>query len=280
MRPTKCMAEKKQEEDVTDIKWWGLTDIGRFRKSNEDAFLALALDGFQVKHLGKVGESQLNEHDYIFAVSDGMGGAKAGEFASRIAVEKITYLFPHKREKQPQEDCLDLLKELFTQIHEEIMKISNSYEECKGMGATLSLCRIRAGRIDFCHIGDSRIYQIRDGEIRQLTQDHTHVGWLYQQGKLNEREARNHPGRNALQQVLGGKTQFLQHDTGSIKHEPGDTYLLCTDGVIEGLWDRGLMRQIISPLPNDERNPAERIVLEAVAEDGRDNATAVVLQIG
>ncbi|MBT7853271.1 MAG: serine/threonine-protein phosphatase, partial [Opitutae bacterium] len=63
-------------------------------------------------------------------------------------------------------------------------------------------------------------------------------------------------------------------------HEPGDTYLLCTDGVIEGLWDRGLMRQIISPLPNDERNPAERIVLEAVAEDGRDNATAVVLQIG
>ena len=105
------------------------------------------------------------------------------------------------------------------------------------------------------------------------------MGWLYHQGKLNEREARNHPGRNALQQVLGGKTQFLQHDTGSIRHQPGDAYLLCTDGVVEGLWDRGLMRQIISPLPNDKRNPAERIVLEAVAEDGRDNATAVVLQI-
>ena len=77
------------------IQWWGLTDTGRYRKNNEDAFLALALDGFQVKHLGKVGESQLEDHDYIFAVSDGMGGANAGEFASRIAIEKITYLFPH-----------------------------------------------------------------------------------------------------------------------------------------------------------------------------------------
>ena len=273
------MDAKNHENKVHGIKWWGLTDTGRFRKSNEDALLALALDGFQVKHLGKVGESQLAEHDYIFAVSDGMGGAKAGEFASRIAVEKITYLFPHKRETRPKEDCLDLLKELFNQIHEEILKISNSYEECKGMGATLSLCRIREGQIDFCHVGDSRIYQIRDGEIRQLTQDHTHVGWLYHQGTLNEREARNHPGRNALQQVLGGKTQFLQHDTGSIQHEPGDAYLLCTDGVVEGLWDRGLMRQIISPLPNDGRNPAERIVQEAVAEDGRDNTTAVVIKL-
>lgn len=261
------------------IQWWSLTDTGRYRKNNEDAFLALALDGFQIKHLGKVGESQLEDHDYIFAVSDGMGGANAGEFASRIAIEKITYLFPHKREKRSEDECLELLRELFIQVHEEILKFSSAYIECRGMGATLSLCRIREGRIDFCHVGDSRIYQIRNGKILQLTHDHTHVGWLYRQGKLNEREARNHPRRNTLQQALGGKTQFLKPDTGSIRYESGDHYLLCTDGVIEGLWDRGILRQILSPLPNDKRNPAERIVLEAVAEDGRDNATAVVLQI-
>ena len=74
-------------------------------QSNEDAFLALALDGFQVQYLGKVGNAPLEDHDYIFAVSDGMGGANAGEFASRIAVEKLTYLFPHKREPRTDEEC-------------------------------------------------------------------------------------------------------------------------------------------------------------------------------
>ena len=262
------------------IQWWGLTDTGRYRKSNEDAFLALALDGFQVQYLGKTGTAPLDDHDYIFAVSDGMGGANAGEFASRIAVEKLTYLFPHKREPRSAEECLALLRRLFNEVHMEILKFSNAYAECQGMGATLSLCHLRDGRLDFCHVGDSRIYQVRDGKIHQLTQDHTHVGWLYKQGKLNERQARNHPGRNALQSVLGGKTQFLEPQTGSVLHEPGDHYLLCTDGVVEGLWDRGLLRNLTSPLPADNHNPAERIVQEAVAEDGRDNATALVLAIG
>ena len=262
-----------------EIEWWGLTDIGRYRKSNEDAFLALALDGFQVQYLGKVGNAPLEDHDYIFAVSDGMGGANAGEFASRIAVEKLTYLFPHKREPRTDEECQELLKQLFNEVHEEILKFSKAYDECQGMGATLSLCHLRDGRLDYCHVGDSRIYQIRDGEISQLTQDHTHVGWLYKEGKLNEREVRNHPGRNALQAVLGGKTQFLKPESGSIQYECGDSYLLCTDGVVEGLWDRGLLRNISAPLPNDSRNPAERVVMEAVAEDGRDNSTAVVVRI-
>ncbi len=262
-----------------EIQWWGLTDTGRYRKSNEDAFLALALDGFQVQYLGKTGSAPLDDHDYIFAVSDGMGGANAGEFASRIAVEKLTYLFPHKREPRTAEQCRELLCRLFNEVHEEILKFSDAYAECQGMGATLSLCHLRDGRLDYCHVGDSRIYQVRNGAIQQLTQDHTHVGWLHKQGKLNERQVRNHPGRNALQAVLGGKTQFLQPETGSLQHEPGDHYLLCTDGVVEGLWDRGLLRNIHAPQPDEPRNPAESIVLEAVAEDGRDNATALVLRI-
>ncbi|MDP4694419.1 MAG: serine/threonine-protein phosphatase, partial [Opitutales bacterium] len=76
------------------IQWWGLTDVGRYRKNNEDAFLALTVDGEGVRRLGKYGESGLEATDFIFAVSDGMGGANAGEFASQIAVDKITRLFP------------------------------------------------------------------------------------------------------------------------------------------------------------------------------------------
>ena len=196
-----------------EIEWWGLTDIGRYRKSNEDAFLALALDGFQVQYLGKVGNAPLEDHDYIFAVSDGMGGANAGEFASRIAVEKLTYLFPHKREPRTDEECQELLKQLFNEVHEEILKFSKAYDECQGMGATLSLCHLRDGRLDYCHVGDSRIYQIRDGEISQLTQDHTHVGWLYKEG--NSTSARSEiilaamPFRQCSAEKLNSSNQKL-----------------------------------------------------------------------
>ena len=91
-------------------------------------------------------------------------------------MEKLTYLFPNKREPRTDEECQELLKQLFNEVHEEILKFSKAYDECQGMGATLSLCHLRDGRLDYCHVGDSRIYQIRDGEISQLTQDHTHVG--------------------------------------------------------------------------------------------------------
>ena len=101
------------------VGWSGQTDVGRFRKNNEDAFLALALDGEGVKRLGKFGEADLKTHDFIFAVSDGMGGANAGEFASRIAIDKITNLFPESFRSAAsgiEIGFQDVLSELFDQI--------------------------------------------------------------------------------------------------------------------------------------------------------------------
>lgn len=148
------------------------------------------------------------------------------------------------------------------------------------MGATLSLCWVRPGILYFCHIGDSRIYHLpQEGGIRQLTQDHTHVGWLQFKGEINEREARSHPGRNALQQALGGATQMLHPSMGSVRFEAGDRFLLCTDGLVEGLWDRGMERLIRKPLPHQAEAVAERLVNEAVATDGRDNTTALVFEV-
>ena len=184
------------------IEWSGITDVGRFRKNNEDAFLALAVDGEGVRRLGKYGEAEVESCDFIFAVSDGMGGANAGEFASRVAVDKITRLFPKCfRTAAAGIDIgfQDILTELFLDIHQEIKDLGRHYEELSGMGATLSLCWLRPGWMYFCHIGDSRIYHLpHSGPIRQLTQDHTHVGWQYAQGEINERQARAHPGRTGL----------------------------------------------------------------------------------
>lgn len=265
------------------LRWYGLTDRGRFRKDNQDAFLALSLDGEGVYRLGKFGEADLNAADYIFAVSDGMGGANAGDFASRIATDQITRLFPSSFRASAgglQVGFQDLLTEVYEQIHEELVELGRSYEELSGMGATLSLCWLRPDWLYFSHIGDSRIYHLpAAGGIRQLSHDHTHVGWLQRQGKLREMEARSHPGRNALQQVLGGKNQHLNPQFGAVGYEPGDAFLICSDGLVEGLFNSGMERLIRKPGPLDKGNPAERLVAEAVRTDGKDNTTALVIEL-
>ena len=271
------------DESVATIRWWGLTDVGRFRDNNEDAFLALQVDGEGVRRLGKYGEASVETTDFIFAVSDGMGGANGGEFASQIAVDKITRLFPKTFRTAAEGISVgfqDLLNELFDQIHRELTHMGQAYEEMNGMGATLSLCWVRPGWVYFAHVGDSRIYHLpKDGGIKQVSHDHTHVGWLQRGGKLREMQARSHPGRNALQQVLGGKTQSLSPQFGAIGYESGDSFLVCSDGLVEGLWNSGMKRLIRHPGPLDVGNPAERLIAEAVRTDGKDNTTAVVFEM-
>ena len=265
------------------IQWSGLTDAGRFRKENQDAFLALSLDGEGVYRLGKYGEAGLVDSDYIFAVSDGMGGANAGDFASQVAVDQITRLFPASFRSGAgglRVGFQDLLTEVFESIHKELVQMGRCYEELSGMGATLSLCWVRPEWLYFAHIGDSRIYHLpAAGGIEQVSDDHTHVGWLQRKGKLSEIQARSHPKRNGLQQVLGGKNQHLNPQFGAIGYEPGDQFLICSDGLVEGLFNSGMERLIRNPGPHDRGNPAERLVAEAVRTDGKDNTTALVFQI-
>ena len=149
------------------------------------------------------------------------------------------------------------------------------------MGATLSLMWLTPGKAFFCHAGDSRIYRLnKQGEMTQLTHDHTHAGWLFREGKINEREARNHDDRHALEMSLGGKRKEVVPQTGAVSLNPGDEFILCTDGLVEGLWDRTMVKLIRNPPPYaDSPNPARRLLDEALSVYGRDNTTVVVLKI-
>ena len=150
------------------------------------------------------------------------------------------------------------------------------------MGATLSLCWFTPGWMYFGHIGDSRIYHLAKGSdaIKQLTHDDTHVGWLFRNGQINEREARTHPRRNALNQALGAGHQFIEPHVGAVGHQPGDRFLFCSDGLTDGLWDRQLEELIRTPPEaRQAQNAAHRLVEEAVQNSGRDNTTAVVVEI-
>jgi serine/threonine protein phosphatase PrpC len=264
------------------LYWFGLTDRGKVRKNNEDAFLALQFDAKEIHYLGKIGDAPIAPTDFVFAVSDGMGGANAGEVASRIAVEKIAHLLPRSFQQSAAGLAAgydDVLAELFDRIHAALMDLGRSYEECRGMGATLSLAWFTPGWMYFAHIGDSRIYYLAAGESvpRQVTQDDTHVGWLFRKGEINEREARTHPRRNLLQKALGAGHQFIDPQVGAVGYETGDTFLLCTDGLIDGLDERQLAEQLLAP--EAAANPAQHLVTTAVANSGRDNTTALVVRV-
>ncbi|MEO6785748.1 MAG: protein phosphatase 2C domain-containing protein [Chthoniobacteraceae bacterium] len=254
------------------------------RKNNEDSFLGVQFDAHEVRLLGKIGDASLENADVAFAVSDGMGGAMAGEFASRTTVEKITRLLPRAFKQSAvgiEAGVDDVLDELFTQIHRALLFLGESYEECEGMGVTLSLCWFTPAWMYFAHIGDSRIYYLpASGEMKQLSEDDTFVGWLRRNGKLNEREARDHPRKNILQKALGAGHQFVDPQVGAVGYEKGDTFVLCTDGVIDGLFDSGIVNCIRTPEPADAAlNPAQRLVKAALERSGRDNTTAVVVEI-
>lgn len=265
------------------IHWSGQTDRGHIRPNNEDAFLALTFDAHQVHYLGKMGDGHLDTYDYVFAVSDGMGGAMAGEFASKITVEKITRLLPRgfrNRALGLDAGFADLFAELFSEIHKALTYLGSCYPECAGMGATLSLCWFSPGWMYFGHIGDSRIYYLpASGGLKQLTHDHTQVGWMFRQGQISEREARSHPLRNSLQRALGAGHQFVEPQIGAVGIEPGDQFLLCTDGLVDGLWDKHLEQLLRTP---DETQaaipPAPRLVTAALERSGKDNTTALVVE--
>ena len=279
------MIKKLPRKKLPSLKWSGWTDRGKIRPNNEDSFLGLQFDAKEVFRLGKFGEASLEKMDFTFAVSDGMGGALAGEFASKIAVEKITTLLPRAFQHSAlglQPGFSDVLTELFDQIHRALAFVGGSYEETEGMQTTLSLCWFTPGWMYFGHIGDSRIYHLpkRKKKIRQLTQDDTHVGWLLRTGQINEREARTHPRRNLLQKALGGSNQFVDPQVGAIACERGDIFLLCTDGLVEGLSENKLVE--IAREPRSSKtiyNPAQLLVETSVKNSGRDNTTSLVIQV-
>ena len=231
------------------IAWSAQTHQGRVRRNNEDAFLSLRFGKEELSFLGKEGFSPIEPHDFIFAVSDGMGGGNAGEFASRIVLETVTELVSREfYQRILQEDPQILLLGFCQRIHERARHVSQFYSECQGMGATLSLGWLRQDRICIAHLGDSRIYHLpSDGGMRQLTHDHTIPGRLVREGKITERQARSHPRKNQLERSIGALPDPVRPQFAQARFSMGDRFVLCSDGIVDGLWDRNIERFVREP---------------------------------
>ena len=212
----------------------------------------------------------------LIAVADGMGGHAGGEVASAIAIRELSKLIPISQSIHIDADSIeDLLAQAMVDIDLEIARVANDEPELRGMGTTLTALLLHEDRIALMHIGDSRAYRLRDGELEQLSLDHTVLQELIDTGKLTIAEANDHPQRSLLTQVLMGSGN-LDPVLVVYERKAVDRYLLCSDGLSSVLSNK----EIKSLLKKNKREDAVAALVDATyVNDAPDNVTVIVADI-
>jgi protein phosphatase len=244
----------------------GLTDVGQRRKLNEDAFLV---------------DDELG----LYVVADGMGGHAAGEIASQQAVETVHGMvirghgaLDQVAEGDTSEDSLRqairVVESAVQAATYMVFGLAQHDPNQQGMGTTVSVLAMCGEYGITAQVGDSRIYLIRGRQAESLTEDHTLVAWQLKQGIITEAEAERSPHRNVITRAVGSR-EYVQVDTGFFEVQPSDAYLLCSDGL------HGYLRQEEIPevIEMGPRGAAERFIAMANSRGGRDNITAVVVNV-
>jgi len=224
------------------------TDAGRQRHANEDAYYARAP---------------------VFAVADGMGGAQAGEVASKIAADAFE---ERTDDGSPEQQLARVARE----ANRRIFELAQEDASRSGMGTTLTGALVSEDEVSIVHVGDSRAYLYRDGELRQLTRDHSLVEELRRQGRLTTEEAEEHPQRSIITRALGPERN-VELDVHTHQARSGDLYLLCSDGLTSMVREER-MREIVED-SGSLRAAAEWLVAEANDMGGRDNITVVMFRL-
>jgi serine/threonine protein phosphatase PrpC len=245
---------------------FGDTDVGRRRVSNEDAF-------------------GLDVEAGVFVVADGMGGHAAGEVASREAVDTVLSMMrkdlPTFREIESAGRTDDIVRRAKRSVEAAmqaatymVFALAETDPDQRGMGTTLSTLLV-AGDVGITgQVGDSRIYRIRNGEVTRLTEDHTLVAWQIKQGIISPQEAERSPHRNVITRAVGSR-DYVQVDTHVFDLEPGDRFLLCSDGLHGYLHDDEIPGMLARPTAD----AVQELIVLANSRGGRDNITAIVVAI-
>ncbi len=268
------------EEAHRILQWCGISCEGSRRAGNQDALSVFSSEKGWVNSADLCGEQSIDDNGLIFAVSDGMGGPSAGDVASALVVRELRRFLPAMMgDFHGTGDPETLLEAAVKSLHDYVTRVGNRDQKLTGMGATVVCGLFYLTRVYFAHVGDSRFYKFRNGELKQLTFDHTYVGAQFRSGKLNEREARNHPRKNVLQQAIGGGCQFLSPQVSSTSIQEGDWFLICSDGVTDGLWNKNIAECFSDADRKGEKaaEVAERMINWATDEAGGDDTTLFVV---
>ena len=228
----------------------GKSDVGMQRTSNEDSLLI---------------------EPPFFVVADGMGGAKAGEVASQIAIEEFGN---QPGDELPPEQRIEAIAR---SANKRIYQLAATDESRRGMGTTLTAAMVSGGVVSLGHVGDSRAYRLRDGKLEQLTKDHSLVAELERTGQITAEAAEHHPQRSIITRALGPEPD-VQVDTYTLDGKAGDVYLLCSDG-LTGMISDDEVASIIRGAGSLE-GAAEELIRAANQSGGKDNITAVLFRLG
>jgi serine/threonine protein phosphatase PrpC len=240
-----------------------MSHIGRVRHRNEDA----------LGHYEPPEEDVREVKGSMFLVADGMGGHRGGEIASKLAVDTIVSSFYASKDN----DTLPALQQAFGDANRVIIEKSHEDVSLFGMGTTCTAMVIKKDNAYFAHVGDSRAYVLRNGELEQLTDDHSLVGEMVRSGILTDEDARNHPRRNVITRSLGSHEDIPADTPASpMPLAAGDVFLLCSDG-LTSLADAGELEAILSS--NPPREACDALVDLANEKGGKDNITVQVVRI-
>lgn len=240
-----------------------LSDVGCQRQNNEDA------TGYWEPKT----DDEFQQKGRLAVVADGMGGYEGGQEASRLAVETIEDIYGKEAAKGPR----DALLKGFRIAHERIREFADAHPEFQGMGTTCTALALNDLSLYFAHVGDSRLYLVRDGNILRLTRDHSYVGRLVESGVLRSDEAEHHPQRHILTAALGaGSDVAADSPTNPLALENGDILILCTDG----LWSLVQEAEMLSIVTSrDASSACAELVKLARQRSGPDNITVQILRL-
>ena len=265
------------------VELYAKSDVGRVRRGNEDNFLVLDLSSEQT-WTGADGTPpptnlthfNLGDRGLVLVVSDGMGGALAGDVASRMAVDSVRQMLMGEggASCDPELDLVECLKEATHYANTAIHLKSQEDSRCAGMGATFTGAAVRGDNLDLVQVGDSRGYVIRKDQIRLATKDQSLVQQLVDVGQISESEAETHMFRNVILQALGAQSE-VQPVTGRIRLRQDDVVLLCSDG-LSGKLRAEDIQHIVLNSKGDLSKACEALINEANSRGGEDNITVVL----
>ena len=241
------------------MKAFAKSDVGKAREINEDYYYI----------------SNEEDNIQVFILADGMGGYNGGEIASKLATITALKYIQNNFETIPKEkeNILNLVKSAMEYANMVVYEKASKEKELEGMGTTLEVCLIYNNRAYIGHIGDSRIYRIRQEFIRKLTHDHSYVQKLVRDGTITKEEAEHHPKKNMLTKALGCTT-FIEPDITIKGLQKDDVVLICSDGLTNMLEEK----EIYEIVRQEGELAAERLVQKANDNGGYDNITAIVIR--
>lgn len=267
--------------DATTIKWAAASRSGSRKETNDDSWIVFSSNPDGVERLPETGEGEISRHDLVFAVSDGMGGGNAGDLASALILERMAAIIPETFRAAASgffPDSISLLQDALKEVHEHINEVGAETANRRGMAATLALVWFTPENLYLANVGDSRIYRCRDGATEQLSKEHTLAWSQWKRGEISEVEYRAHPRRAALYEVIGGGHQTIHPHFAAVPYRKGDIFLVCSDGLIDGVWDRQIANALAAA--GSAGDCCAALMDRAVGNSGVDDTTLIVIHTG